>query len=281
MAAHSLHFDHRPPKNTVNLQDCKGHWALVTGASAGIGREFCLQLAAAGMNLVMVARQKNLMDELAEELVARHGTHTLVVPIDLSRPNAAAEVKSAVAREGLCMRIIINNAAFGRWGRFEAAQPEECEEIIRLNTAALVSLCHHFLPDLTRFSNSAIINVSSPAGWQPMPYFAVYAATKAFVNSFSLALYAEWGDRGVLVQTLVPGPTQTGLHAKGGAYRMALQDFAGPTVAVEAALKSLSKDIPMVISARGAYRQRLLAHLLPTKIVVRLLKRMFQPPVEP
>jgi len=263
----------------MNLAECKGNWALVTGASAGIGREFCVQLAAAGMNLVLVARTEKLLESLGAELTSRHGIQILAMATDLSRPDAAAELRSRLASPGVKIRLLVNNAAFGRWGRFEATGAESYEEMIRLNTAAMVSMCHHFLPDLTSFPTSAIINVSSPAALQPVPYMAVYAATKAFVHSFSLALYEEWSDRGVLVQTLCPGPTATEFDARAGAYESALREERGsPKYVVEASLSRLAKGNPLVITAKGTYKQRFFAGLFPATMVIREVGKMFKPP---
>ncbi|MDP1720346.1 MAG: SDR family NAD(P)-dependent oxidoreductase [Candidatus Nanopelagicaceae bacterium] len=264
----------------LELQQCKGHWALVTGASAGIGREFCGQLAAAGINLVMVARRQDLLEALASELAERHGTQSLALPIDLGKPAAAAEVKRRVNAEGLAIRLLVNNAAFGRWGRFEATAAEVYEEMILLNNAAMVSMCHHFLPDLASHLTSAIINISSPAAYQPVPYMAVYAATKAFVQSFSQALYGEWKDRGILVQTMVPGPTATEFDAKAGAYESVLKGRGTPADVVEAALRHLATDAPLAITAKGTYKQRLFAGLFPAKMVIREVAKMFKPPTQ-
>jgi short-subunit dehydrogenase len=262
----------------MNLTECKGNWALVTGASAGIGREFCLQLAAAGLHLVLVARTEKSLESLGTELSRRHGIQTLVLAADLSRPNAVAEVRSRLASQAIKIRLLINNAAFGRWGRFEATPAECYEEMIQLNTAAMVSMCHHFLPDLTSFPTSAIINVSSPAALQPSPFMAVYAATKAFVHSFSQALYGEWSDRGVLVQTLCPGPTATEFDAKAGAYASALTTHGLPEPVVKASLSRLSQDSPLAVTAKGTYKQRFFAGLFPAKMVIREVGKMFRPP---
>jgi uncharacterized protein len=262
----------------MNLTECKGNWALVTGASAGIGREFCLQLAAAGLNLVLVARTEKSLESLGAELSRRHGIQTVVVTTDLSRPNAAAELKSRLASEAFKIRLLINNAASGRWGRFEVTRAESYEEMIRLNTAAVVSMCHHFLPDLTSFPTSAIINVSSPAALQPIPFMAVYAATKAFVHSFSQALYGEWSDRGVQVQTLCPGPTATEFDAKAGAYASVLSQRGSPEPVVKASLSRLANENPLVVTAKGTYQQRFFAGLFPAKMVIRQVGKMFRPP---
>lgn len=262
----------------MELQTCKGQWALVTGASSGIGREFCVQLAAAGMNLVMVARRKDLLDAVARDLSQTHQIDTQIVPLDLAEVGAAAELKTALEGAGIKIRLLCNNAACGRWGHFESVPAESYDQMIVLNAATLVGLCHRFMADLTSFPTSAIINVSSPAALQPVPYMAVYAATKAFVYSFSQALYGEWKDRGVLVQTLVPGPTDTDFDAKAGAYPSALKTRESPAGVVTAALRHLGQDAPVVITARGTYKQRFFAGLFPAKTVIAQVGKMFKPP---
>ncbi len=262
----------------MKLEEAKGDWALVTGASSGIGREFALQLAAAGMNLILIARRKHLLDALESELTQRYGIRALVLPIDLCQANAINDIRSCLVAEGIKVRLLINNAAFGRWGPFEATSPEVYEEMVNLNTIAMVSLCHHFLQDLSFFSTSAIINISSPAAYNPVPYMTVYAATKAFVSSFSQALYGEWKDRGVLVQTLVPGPTETEIGIAAAAYATALKDMEPVDRVVKTSLAHLAGDAPLVISAKGTYKQRLFATLFPAKMVIKTVARMFQPP---
>ncbi|MBE9535110.1 MAG: SDR family NAD(P)-dependent oxidoreductase [Proteobacteria bacterium] len=262
----------------MRSKEAKGDWALVTGASSGIGREFAIQLAAAGMNVVLVARRKHLLDILALELSQQYGIRTLTLSVNLSRTNVISEIKSRLVEEDVKVRMLVNNAAFGRWGRFEKTQLEVYEEMIRLNVMAMVSLCHHFLQDLNSFPSSAIINVSSPAAYNPIPYMSVYAATKAFVSSFSQALYGEWKDRGVLVQTLVPGPTETEFDSIAGAYASALKNRGPADEVVKTSLAHLAGDAPLVISAKGTYKQRLFAALFPAKTVIKTVARMFHPP---
>ena len=193
----------------MNLADCRGDWALVTGATSGIGREFCVQLAAAGLNVAMVARRKQSMDDLASELRARHGVRTLVVDQDLAVPGAAAAVRERVARHDVVARLLVNSAAFGPWGRFENFPAEHYERLIQLVAVTPVSMCRVFHEDIRSFARSAIVNVSSPAALQPVPFMAAYASAKSCLHDFSLALHAEWKASGVLVQTLVPGPTRS------------------------------------------------------------------------
>ncbi len=265
----------------MRLAEAKGDWALVTGASSGIGEEFCGQLAEAGMHLVMGARRKERMEDLAERLAARFDTKSRIVVQDLSRPDAALAVKEAVAAQGVRIRLLVNNAAFGRWGRFETAGDHVYEEMIRLNANTVVALCRCFLPDLVSFPRSAIINVSSPAACQPVPYMAVYAASKAFVSSFGQALYEEFGERGLLVQTLLPGPTRTEQTLVPGSCPAALAKQLGePEKVVRLSLRHLSSKRPVAVAAKCYFRQRLIAGLLPTAWVIQAVARMFRPPEE-
>ena len=196
---------------------------MVTGASSGIGREFARQLAAMGMNLILVARRKALLDQLGSEISQLHGIQARPVPLDLSTAGAAQKLKSSLTAENIKVRLLINNAAFGRWGFFDSSPIEVYEKMIQLNATAVVSLCHIFLPDLKSFPSSLIVNVSSQAAYNAVPYMAVYAASKAFVSSFSQALYQECKDSGIIVHTLVPGPTATEFDTIAGAYESSVK----------------------------------------------------------
>jgi len=262
----------------MELSACKGDWALITGDSAGIGREFANQLAAAGLNLVLVARRRPLLDDLAAELGQKHGIRVIAIPVDLSDPASIAVIDSRLVAEGVRVRILCNNAAFGSWGRFEQTPLSTYRRMIALNVAAVVDLCHHFFPVLSSFPTSAIINVSSPAALQPIPYMAAYAATKSFIHSFGQALYGEWIERGILVQTLIPGPTATEFDQIAGAYASALKDRGTPQEVVKAALDHLAKDAPVAASAKGTYKQRFFAGMFPPRMVIKTVKRMFEPP---
>jgi short-subunit dehydrogenase len=252
----------------------------VTGASSGIGREFCLSLAAAGVNLVLVARRGELLDHLARDLAARYGIQTLALVEDLTLPFAPTRIRQQTDNAGVRIKLLINNAGTGLWGPVEANEPQVYARMIQLNAVALTEMCLEFLPQLSSYPHSAIINVSSQAALQPVPYMAVYAATKAYVHSFSLALYEEWRSRGVHVQTLIPGPSATEFDAKAGAYESTLLERRPPKETVDAALAHLSKSRPVVTSAKGVWKQRLFAGLFPSKMVVREVAKMFKPPQE-
>lgn len=261
------------------MDDYKDHWALVTGASSGIGLEFARQLAARAVNLVLTARNEAVLQQLAGELSAAHGIDTRVLATDLARPAAAAALRARLVEAQIPIRLLINNAASGRWGRFEETPAEAYEAMITLNVTALVSLCHHLLPDLAAFPTSAVINLSSPAALQPVPFMAVYAGTKAFVHSFSQALHGEWREKGVLVQTLVPGPTRSAFDERAGAYESTLkEERVSPALAVNAALDHLGSAQPVVTSAKGTFKQRLFAGLAPPALVIKEVAKMFRPP---
>ncbi len=262
----------------MRISEFKGYWALVTGASSGIGREFALQFAAAGMNLVLVARRKPRLDALAEELAERCDAQVRVVVADLAEPNAVADIRAIVVSEGCRIRLLCNNAAFGHWGQFESASLAACQNMVQVNIGALVSLCYCLLPELTRFSSSVVINVSSAAAYQPVPYMAEYAATKAFVSSFSQALHQEWKEHGVLVQTLVPGPTATEFDTVAGAYASVLTERGSAEQVVRDSLAHLARDAPVALSAKGTFKQRLFAALFPPSFVIREVARRFRPP---
>ena len=263
----------------MKLENFRGHWALVTGASSGIGAEFCRQLAAAGVNLVMVARRKPLLEELSTSLMDAYGIRTLVLATDLSERDSASRVKAATTQASIRVRLLINNAAFGPWGSFEKTSAQTYESMVQLIAATPIALCHLFLADLESFPSSAVINLSSPAALQPVPYKAVYSAAKTCLHNFSLALYGEWQSKGILVQTLLPGPTATELDAKGGAYKSELGEARRPpSEIVTESLHQLDKGAPFVTTNKGTYKQRLFAGIAPVRMVIREVKKMFQAP---
>lgn len=203
-------------------------------------------------------------------------------PKGLANKSGLVGANAAVSLEEIRVRVLCNNAGAGHWGPFERVPPEECERVAYLTAIAPIALARWFLPDLATFPNSAIINVSSPAAYQPIPNLAAYAAAKACLHSFSLALYGEWAGRGVHVQTLVPGPTETAFDATAGSYRCAAigTERRPPQEVVRASLAYLGGDRPVVTTARGIFRQRLFAGLFPVKLVVRTIRTMFQPLAE-
>ncbi|MEM6453315.1 MAG: SDR family oxidoreductase [Cyanobacteria bacterium P01_D01_bin.105] len=183
--------------------------ALITGASSGIGAEFARQLAAKKRDLVLVARSQDKLNQLAEQLQQQHSIRVQVISQDLTEPSAAASIARQTEELGIVIDLLINNAGFGDYCSFSESVLDRQTSMIQLNISALVELTHAFLPTMLERQQGGIINVSSIAGFQPMPYWSVYAASKAFVLSFSEALWAEVKEKGVKVLALCPGPTES------------------------------------------------------------------------
>lgn len=183
--------------------------ALVTGASAGLGEVFARRLAARGHDLVLVARRRDRLEKLAAECKERHGVSALTLGVDLARPDGPAEVFRRVGEAKLDVGLLINNAGYGTLGPI--AESDEAKELgqIDLNVRALVALTRLFLPGMLARRAGAIVQMGSVASFLPIPYMTTYAATKAFVLSFTEGLAAEIAGSGVHVMVVCPGGTRT------------------------------------------------------------------------
>lgn len=187
-----------------------GCHALVTGASAGIGREFARQLAGRVSGLVLVARRRERLEELRGELLGRHPQLRIEVrEADLSRHEVVDELLAWAGSQTPPIDLLINNAGLGDLGAFATADPEKIDQMMLVNMVALTRLTRRLLPAMIAQQRGTILNVSSSASFLPMPNFAVYAATKAYVTSFSEALRSELRGTGVGVTALCPGPVRT------------------------------------------------------------------------
>jgi len=191
-----------------------GDWALVTGASAGIGKEFASQLAAQRVNVALVARRGDRLRALAEDLERRHGVKSRIVVQDLEHDGAAERVAQQVG--DLAIGILINNAGFSAAGRFDRVPLERHLAMIRVNCLAVTALTHLFLPAMKARQRGAVIIVASTAGYQPLGLAATYGATKAFDLMLGEALWAENRGTGVDVLVLSPGPVETEFQAVAG-----------------------------------------------------------------
>lgn len=182
---------------------------LITGASSGIGEAFANALAERENDLILVARSGDKLDAIAHRLHSQHTIRVEVIVQDLTQSDGASNVFQKVEHLGMTVDVLINNAGFGDYGAFRESDRTKQLDMIRLNILALTDLTHQFLPSMVAHKAGHIINVASIAAFQPMPYLSVYAATKAFVLSFSEALWAEVKGDGVNVFALCPGPTDT------------------------------------------------------------------------
>ncbi|MBI1182435.1 MAG: SDR family NAD(P)-dependent oxidoreductase [Alphaproteobacteria bacterium] len=204
-----------------------GKTALITGASAGIGRELARVFAERGYNLVLVARRAEALEQLAAELYDAWGTTVTVLPKDLSRPAAPQQIFDAVRDAGIHVDVLINNAGFGAFKGFTDTPLARVSGMVQLNVAALTAMCHLFAGPMIEAGEGRILNVASVAAFSPTPNAAVYGASKAYVLSLSEALSEELKPHNITVTALCPGLTETEFSqvATGKAGNPAVPDF--------------------------------------------------------
>lgn len=190
--------------------------ALVTGASGGIGEAFARRLAADGLDLMLVARSTDKLTRLAKALRKSCGVRVEILSADLALPNAGSRLKEAADGFDLPIDLLINNAGFGMVGGFHKLDATRMQEMIALNVSAVVDVTQAFLPSMLEQGRGAILNIASMAAFQPMPYMTAYAATKAFVLSFSEGIWGEYRNRGIRVLAVCPGPVDTGFFEATG-----------------------------------------------------------------
>jgi short-subunit dehydrogenase len=255
-----------------------GKTALITGASSGIGEAFARILAAHGMNLILVARSTEKLRALAQALSKQHGICADVVPADLCREGAAQEVYQQTQALGVAVDLLVNNAGFGTYGGFDTLAPERDHEEIMLNVTALVDLTHAFVPAMAERKAGGVINVASIAAFQPLPYHAVYGASKAFVLSFSLALWAEYRKHGVRVVALCPGPTATNFFTVLEAPEMPVMGrMHSPEAVVMAGVRALERGQPYAVEGRRNAFGAQLTHMMPLALTTRVFARVMHP----
>jgi short-subunit dehydrogenase len=183
--------------------------ALITGASSGIGEAFANALAGEGMDLILVARSEDRLRSLARQLAEVHSRRVEVVTVDLTHAGAAEKVRTAAEALKMPVDLLVNNAGFGTVGALEKIEAARERDEVLLNCVAVVDMTHAFLPGMLERGRGGIINVASLAAFQPLPYMSVYAATKAFVLSFTEGVRGEVRPRGIKVLCVCPGPVDT------------------------------------------------------------------------
>lgn len=255
-------------------------YALVTGASRGLGRCFARTLAGRKQNLVLVARSTEKLEALAQEFRSAHGVFVESIPFDLSAPGAGQQLADELARRELQIDLLINNAGFGDQGRFQELSLERQVNAINLQNATVIELTYRLLPAMIERKQGGIITVSSMAGFQPIPFASVYSATKAFLTTFSLALEAEVKRYNVRVVTVCPGRLQVAPEdIKNGSER---KKFPGGEQThedvVNQALKKLDSGgglvIPGGVNKFAAFAER----FIPRSKVAKLIKNISKPP---
>jgi uncharacterized protein len=254
----------------MKIDNCS---ALITGASAGLGREFARQLAGRARSLVLVARREQRLNELRDELMQQNPNlfvHTHRT--DLANPSELEELITWLECEKIDVDFLVNNAGLGDLGPFATSDLSRNEQIMLVNMVALTSLTRRLLPEMIARKRGAILNVSSSAGFLPIPGFAIYAATKAYVTSFSEALRAELRGTGVSVCALCLGPVHTEFQEV--AKRPGGQSESGPEFvhvsvgqAVRDALAAVESDRPLVIPGLAMKLGMFLVRITPMSIL--------------
>lgn len=240
--------------------------ALVTGASSGIGEAYARRLAAEGMDLVVVARRRERLKSLADDLEQDHGVRVHVIAVDLSEKDSAQRVKADVAAEGIEVGMLVNNAGFGSLGLFTKLDPEREAQMVDLNCRATVAMTSCFAADMVRRRKGAIIIVSSLAAYQPTPFFATYGATKAFGLFFGETLWAELRPYGVDVQAMSPGFTASEFQEAAGLKTPSNVNWASPEDVVEWSLERLGKG-PSTVHGRKNYVVSCLNRFFPRRMM--------------
>lgn len=248
-------------------------WALVTGASGGLGHAFSRYLARSGMNLILTGRRIDVLERLADQLRAEHGVEAITESVDLSDPTATGGLMDDLAERGIQVETLINNAGFGTIGEVATLDPHRLAAEVAVDCQAVVQLCATLLPGMIARRQGTIVNVASTASFQPMPGFATYAASKAFVLSFSRALWRETKGTGVRVTAICPGPTRTAFFDVAGD-----NSFPGlrrlPDQVVETTFAALRRNQPQAVDGVVNKVQAVLSSALPSRLTAAAAGRL-------
>ncbi len=256
----------------------QGKWALVTGASAGIGEAFAVELAEAGVNLVLTARRQDRLERLAERIRAEYGIQTQVVVADLTLPEGPQQIFDATEGAGLTVELLVNNAGFGEYGEFVRCALAAQVDMVQVNCGAVVHLTRLFLPRMVERRRGDVLIVASTASFQAVPYLATYAATKAFDRMFAEALAQEVKRYGVRVSALCPGPTQSEFGQVAGVDFGDKRPLQSAVDVARLGLEALVEGKPSLIPYLAGRLQVFAQRFVPRRMVTAAVEKMFRPP---
>ena len=249
---------------------------LITGASSGIGEAFARRLAARGRNVLLVARSEDKLITLCNELGRSNSIRAQHFAIDLRQPDSAAKLFEEAERRGLVIDMLVNNAGFGSFGDFAKLELDREMSMIDLNIKSLVDLTHRFLVPMRARKQGTIINVASTAGFQAVPFMATYAATKAFVLSFSEALWEENRPFGIHVMALCPGVTETNFFEAARGEKPPARAAESPEDVVETALRGLEGRKSNIVSGWTNLLMIEAERFVPRSLVLRATGKMMR-----
>jgi uncharacterized protein len=256
----------------------KKDYALITGASSGIGLAMAKQLAEQGYPLILVARRIDRLEKLAQEIREKAKVDVRVIPMDLSDPDAASRLYEETRKQDLHTEILINNAGYGMQGKFVEMDTRKIAAMFRLNMDALTFLCREFAPAMIARKHGYILNVASASAFLPSPYVSAYAASQAFVGQFSEALRFELSGTGVGVSTLYPGVTKTEFNDVAGAKHPPLMEASVLTaeqvarIGLNGMFRRKRSIVPGIINKINAFFSQVFHRGLITHVAGTLLK---------
>src|ERR1700682_5173188 len=257
----------------------KGKWGLVTGASAGIGVAIARKLAAGGTHLVLTARRRDRLEELAAELSAKHQMRTEVIVADLSQPEAPEKIYSGTRQKGIEIELLINNAGFGQYGELPTVETQRLLDMVQVNCVAVVHLTRLFVADMVARGRGDILILASTASFQAVPYISTYAATKAFDLLFAAGLAEEMKPYGIRVCALCPGSTESEFHEVAGQTHITAMNAKRETAekVARTGLRALAAGKTYVISGAGNYLGVHSQRLASRRLVTRVAAKIFRP----
>ncbi len=260
----------------ASTQDFNGKWALVTGASSGIGTALARELARNGAKLILTARRKERLEALAAELTA-NGTDVRIVLADLTEPTAPQAIYDAIAEEGLAVEILINNAGLGQYAEFVNCDLAQELAQIRVNCEAVVHLSRLFVPGMVKRGRGWVLVVASTASFQPVPFLTTYAATKGFDRFFALGLAEEVAPFGVNVTALCPGPTESEFFEVAGASQFKSRGVQSAEEVVRLGLEALARGQRTIIPYFSGRLTAFLVRFLPVGLITHFVAKAARP----
>jgi short-subunit dehydrogenase len=257
------------------IKDFHGRWALITGASAGIGVALARELAEHGAKFILTARRKDRLDALSAELTGK-GAEVRTVVADLNHPTAPQQIYDATEGAGIPVDILIDNAGLGQFGAFQTSPLEQELSQVRVNCEAVVHLARLFVPRMIERRRGWILITASTASFQPLPYFSTYAATKAFDRFFAVALAHEVERFGIKVTALCPGPTQSEFFevARAGVLRRGIQSAED---VARIGIAALARGKRTAITNFAGKSTAFAARLFPTGLIAHFVEKFARP----
>jgi len=259
----------------ANSSDFSGKWAVITGASSGIGAALAWELAGRGSKLVLTARRRDRLEALAAELGAK-GVETRVIVADLNDPGAPQQIFNATEAAGLTVDILVNNAGLGQYGNFYESPVEQELSQVRVNCEAVVRLTRLFVPRMVERRRGWILVVASTASFQPVPYITTYAATKVFDRYFAQGLAAEVARFGVKVTALCPGPTESEFFAvaRASTFKRRVQDTSE---VARMGINALERGKRTILPNSNGRMTAFLVRFLPVSLITHFIERIARP----